>query len=93
MAIVPPSITNATVVCAECGRIATDMHPTPPDGNLLCLCRPCDVLWRVEEVDVISDTCPACESDEASLYEQNTDQGMTSFCSYGRCGHDWTEVA
>ena len=39
---------NTTVVCAECGRIATDMCPTPPDGHLLCLCRPCDRLWRVQ---------------------------------------------
>ena len=34
------------IVCAECGRIATDMTPEGPRGTLLCICQPCDVLWR-----------------------------------------------
>ena len=88
---------TATVACTKCGRIATDIHPTPPDGRLLCLCRPCDTMWRATDVtftrDYIEDFCPACESCEVSLYEQNLDQGMTSFFSCHRCEHDWTVVA
>ena len=85
------------IVCAECGRIATDMTPEGPRGTLLCICRPCENRWRAENVaftcDYIEDFCPVCESCEVSLYGQNLDQGVTSFFSCHRCEHDWTVVA
>lgn len=45
-----PIVPVQTVICAECGHIATDMTPEGQRGTLLCICRPCDVLWRVEEI-------------------------------------------
>ena len=96
MAIVPPSITNATVVCAECGRIATGMCPTQPDGHLLCICRPCDLSWFAldpagyEDGPAKLDGCPEC------LTRNNTPAyafraGAGSVCCYTcrACGHSW----
>ncbi len=43
--------TRTSTCCPDCGQVAREIAPQGPSAILLCLCRPCDRMWRVKVVD------------------------------------------